>query len=264
MKKKGLSFIFLIAIVSFLNSCVVAVVDYSVSGRFPLQRTFQRSISMKPGGTISLENRSGNIEIRGWNREKLEIFAEEAGSFPVERKVRVYGLGFGEPKISFKSYDDFVEIRTQFPRDDEAPPTHFSLKVPHHVNFKEVVNGRGDISISDIYGQVVLDLEEGEISVENFSGSLEISLDRGNIRVELLDLREEDEIEIFLKEGDILLELEQDVRAQVEAEAPEGNISSDFDWIQPLPAKKVSAQVGEKGARIFLAALHGDINIKKI
>ncbi|MEW5901506.1 MAG: hypothetical protein AB1715_08615, partial [Acidobacteriota bacterium] len=100
--------------------------------------------------------------------------------------------------------------------------------------------------------------------VRNFSGSLDIQTGRGRVEAEVLDLRSQDEIHIRLEEGDIVLFLQPGVGAELEAEAPEGGISSEIELGQTLPAAKVSVQLGEGKTVIDLTALRGDIRIRKV
>jgi hypothetical protein len=93
---------------------------------------------------------------------------------------------------------------------------------------------------------------------------VDIALGSGSVEAELLDIRPEDEVRIKTEQGDIMLYLEPGVEAQVEADAPDGEVSSDFDLKQPLPAKTVSVRLGEGKASILLSALHGVIKIKKV
>jgi len=255
-----------LAIIISLSSCIVAVVDYSESGTVFPKKEFHKSVSFKPGGTISLDNSNGDIEISGWEQNEVELFANEVKSIPYQRKVRIYGVSYSEPKIDFEKLDeDFIKIKTRSSgRDRENSVFNCLLNVPHSINLEDIRNRRGNISISDLYGKAVLGLKEGDLRVENFSGSLEASVGIGSVQAELLDLRNEDEIKIMTTQGDITLYLQPEVNAQVEASASSGEISSEFDLKQALPSKKITAQIGQGGASLSISTLNGNIKIEKI
>jgi hypothetical protein len=141
---------------------------------------------------------------------------------------------------------------------------HYVLKVPHSVNLDSIRNGRGRIAVSDIYGRALLDADEGEIKVSNYSGSLDVRLGSGSVEAELLDLRPQDSVRIKVERGDIVLLLEPDVAAQLIADAPAGNIFSELELGQPLPAKQVSVKLGDGRASIELTAVGGDIRVRKV
>ncbi len=256
----------LILVFVFSISCVVALVDYpGISPRYPTEQ-FQKSIPLKSGGTLSLINGDGPIEIFGWDREEVEIFAETVLPGWQERRIRVFSRGHFRPRVDVDTFEDFVKIRTRLSSDETVrQEVRYELNVPQSIFLKEVVGRRGDIRIADLYGEAFIELEEGEVRVENFSGSLTASVVRGSVILELYDLRVEDEIMVTAEDGDITVYLQPEVEARVEARAPNGNISSEFDLRLPLPAKEVSGQIkGEKGAFLSLNASSGDIQIRKI
>jgi hypothetical protein len=265
MKKLLFSILFLTIFLSFLASCIIAVADYSGRGILPPRYEFHRNLTLAPGGTVSLENTNGDIEIHGWNKDEVEIYAEEVKSRPDYATIRFYRLGASEPKIRLDKFEGFIKIKSPGAGgSDETSTFDYTLNVPHSVNLKDVLNNRGNILISDIYGKVEIDLVEGDLNIENFSGSLESSIKTGTIQAEVLDLRTEDEVRITTQQGDITLYLQPDVNASLEASARNGEISSDFDLKQPMPAQKISAQLGAKGALISLSTLDGNIQIKKV
>ena len=257
----------LLALISLLlMSCVVALVDYPGSStQFPSAQ-FHRVLSLKPGGTLSLVNNDGQIEIYGWDREEVEIFAEYVFPGWQGYRLRVFSPGRFKPRVDVDKFEDFVKIKTRQTADEPTRnAVDYDLNVPRSVILKDIVGRRGDIRIGDLYGEAFIELEEGEVRVENFSGSLTISVVRGSVILELLDLRSGDEIRATTDEGDITIYLQPEVEAHVEARAPSGSISSEFDLRVPLPAKEVSAQIkGEGGAFLFLETSAGDIQIRKI
>jgi hypothetical protein len=158
-----------------------------------------------------------------------------------------------------------VMIKTdQAEYEDREDVVHYLLQVPHSVNLDSIRNGRGNIVASGIYGRALLDADEGEIKVSNYSGSLDVRLGSGTVEAEVLDLRPQDSVHIKVERGDIVLWLEPDVAAQLIGEAPAGNILSELELGQPLPAQKVSYKLGDGQASIELTALGGDILIRKV
>jgi len=72
----GLAFFLMIG-----ASCIIPFVYYPVGGDWtPRLQTFHKILSLSPGGTISLDSVNGDIDIRGWDREEVEITAEAAAS----------------------------------------------------------------------------------------------------------------------------------------------------------------------------------------
>jgi hypothetical protein len=257
----GLAFVIL-----FAAACIIPVFFDPESGTWtPSLQKFHRVVSLGPGGTLSLENANGDVEIRGWDQEDVEITAEEdRGDNRERRRWRYYGMGDAQPHVQVDQFDQMIKIKAGSPEEENARPVHFVINVPHSINLTDIRINRGQVHIADVYGSARVELDEGDITLENFSGSLDLSLVRGSAEVEVLDLRKDDEVRITTKEGDITLFLQPEVSVRLEATASNGEISSEFDLGQQLPTKKVSAQIGRAEAAAFLMALNGDIRLKKI
>jgi len=258
-------FAFLSTIMLLSSACVIAVVDSASQGQYWPKSTFRKSLELKPGGAVNLENINGDIEISGWENERVEISAEGSRESPQSAGIHFLDGRFSPPDVRVQSTGDSVRIRTrESGYEGERGVVHYVLNVPHSVNLDSVRNGRGRIAVSDIYGRSLLDADEGEIKISNYSGSLDVRLGSGAVEAELLDLRPLDSVRIKVERGDIVLLLEPSVAAQLIADAPAGNVFSELELGQTLPAKKVSAKLGDGQASIELTAVQGDIRIRKV
>ncbi len=248
-----------------LSACFYIRVDYPLDrGRAPIE-DYRNNVPLSPGGTLSLENLNGNVEIHGWDQEELAVYAEKTIQLPDRTRFYVFPRGNLAPGIVFDKFENFVKIRTKAdPENDVEGYVDYYIDVPHSINLKDIMVGTGNITVTEVYGEAYLDLVDGDIRVENFSGSLSASVGRGAVSASLFDLREEDEIILLSREGDVTLELQEDASARIEAVFPEGAIISDFEFDAPPENKKIDIQLGEGGPKIFLTALRGDIRINKI
>ncbi|MGD8534456.1 MAG: DUF4097 family beta strand repeat-containing protein [Candidatus Aminicenantes bacterium] len=223
------------------------------------------SLDLKMGGTLSLENIDGNIDVLGWDKSKVKLYAEKSIPFSAGRRVIWQPMGRFLPKIDIDQIEDFVKIKTQpAERDDDNSAVDYFLKVPRHIYLRDIVARRGDVIISDLYGEAFIELEQGEINVDNFSGTLHVSLGAGSVEASLMDLRKEDEIRISAEEGDIIVYLQKDVRAQMEASTLEGKVTNEFNPDEEPSSNKISFHTSEEGAIISLSTSKGNILIKKI
>jgi len=241
----------------FLSACVIAVVDYPYSeGRWMPKSSFTRTLTLKPGGAVSLENARGNIEIEGWDEEKVEISAEGKRGYPPSRRLYVSTWRQPDLEIRIKTTPDSISIETDPTiQKDDTRLVNYVLRVPQSIRLQSIRNRSGDIRVADLYGGIDVDLEEGTVRIENFSGSVDVRLGNGDVEAEVLDLRPEDEVQITTERGDIRLYLEPQADIRLEASAPRGSILSDFDLgKEEEPAQKT---------RLSLTALNGDIRIKK-
>lgn len=258
-------FAFFTVITLLSSACVIAVMDSTSQGQLWPKSTFHKSLDLKPGGAVSLENSDGNIEISGWKNERIEISAEASRGSPQSAGIYFLGRRFSPPDVRARSTGNSVRIGIrEIGYEDQGDVVNYVLQVPHSVNLDSIRNGRGRIAVSDIYGRALLDADEGEIKVSNCSGSLDVRLGSGSVEAELLDLRPKDSVRIRVERGDIVLLLEPDVAAQIIADAPAGNIFSELELGQPLPAKKLSVKLGDGQVSIELTAVGGDIRLRKV
>ncbi|MDH5466253.1 MAG: DUF4097 domain-containing protein [Candidatus Aminicenantes bacterium] len=248
----------------FISSCIVSLGDFPGYQVGRSLAEYHKSVSLRPGGTLSLESGNGNVEIIGWERDELEMYVERNVTRSPSWLTRWQPWWRVVPKIDFDKFEDFIKIRVQPARRGENLPAYdFYLNVPHHIHLKNIVSRTGDIVVADLYGEIVIELTEGNVKVENFSGSLLVSLGEGSVEADLVDLRSEDEVRISTENGDIVLCLESTVRASVEANAPSGKVVNAF-FPEKIPSsEKVAFELGEGGTYISLYSASGDIHIKE-
>ncbi len=265
MKKLILFILGLLIFFPFMNSCLVTFGDFpGYSAPWYSIRDYE-SLDLKMGGTLSLENIDGNVDILGWDKGKVKINAEKSIPFSSDRRVIWQPIGRFLPKIDIDQIEDFVKIKT-LPTEWEENKSvvDYFLKVPRHIYLRDIVARRGDIIISDLFGEAFVELEQGEIKVDNFSGSLHVSVGVGSVETSLMDLRKEDEIRISAEEGDIIVYLQKDVRAHIEASTLEGEVTNEFNPEEGPSSNRISFHTSEEGAYISLSTSKGNILIKKV
>ncbi|MCJ7581195.1 MAG: hypothetical protein MUP98_11760 [Candidatus Aminicenantes bacterium] len=247
-----------------MSSCIIALYDYPGSAETHPFEEFQRFLPFPPGGTLSLQNGEGNIEIVGWENHECEVYAERRIPISKERRLRILKFDHYIPKINIDSYESFINIQTiPAPGEDASNVVDYFIRVPEAVILKHIINRRGDIVIVDLYGDVYAETSEGNITVDNYSGSLHVSVEIGDVEASLFDLRSEDEIILSSNHGQITLYLQPDVNARLELFAPNGEIVNEFALGSPSPENKNSLEFGEGHAWISITAENGNIILKK-
>jgi len=255
-----------LSVVLAAASCIIPIyVDDG--GRFTRPSSmFLKTIEFAAGGAISVDNVLGDIEIRGWDRNEIEIAAEEGWGESEGRDRLLMGRSRVVPRIEVETKDKLVRIKAR-PRDSDLEHDRFVrlvIQVPRELDLLDVFGRQGRITVSDLYGRVRLDLEEGDIRVENFSGSLDIDLIRGSLQAEILDLRSADSLRLSLKEGPVTVLIESDFNGRIEADAPDGILSCDFVVDPPAENRRAAGKIGTgEGALIVASSLHGDVRILK-
>jgi len=260
LKKMGL--VVLAGALTALPSCIMLDFPWDIESPVPSQ--FRKVVDLEPGGTVQVENAAGDVEIRGWDENRVEISAEaEGGPFSGWSWFGRSSMR-PEPKVTVDAASATVTISTAGPRDrDIRPVVHYRISVPRSVKLKDIEVGRGDVVVGDLYGELKVSLREGDLTIENFSGSVEASVGEGMVEAEVLDLRAGDQVVIEVEEGDIDLSLEKGFGAKLVAEAPQGAVGDDFGLKADAEGRKLSAVIGDGRAAVSLKARDGDIRIKK-
>lgn len=227
---------------------------------------FRQTVDLAPGGTLSLENDYGDVAITGWDRSTVEVVART----PAVEEDRRYSARQGRssqtvPEVEIREGRGGLLIRTPtFEGPGRPPAVSFEVRVPNSIDLTGIRISEGDLKIADVFGRLEVSVDAGNLSVRNFSGSVGATVGTGSADVEVLDLREGDEISISARRGDVALRLESGAGAIVEADAPRGEVTSDFDLGQTLPASTVKGWIGQGGPTIILRASEGRIRIIKV
>ncbi len=243
-------------------SCVM-VMDPDRPMSRPPQGEYRKAVEFAPGSVLFLENGSGDVEITGGADEILQVTARGPAGFPEQgRGIRIHGAWSHRPDLAVQRIANGYRVRLRGLDGPSRPPrTDIQVRVPRHVLIEELRAEDGNVSISDAYGRLVISLGRGDVTVRNFSGPVDISAGSGTVDVEALDIRDGDSLVISTGAGDIVLRLEREAGARIEARAPNGVVRSELDLGADLPAPEVSGRTGSGGASIVLETREGNIDI---
>ena len=261
--KKPLLTTSLAAAAVVLSAACIMVMDPEQTTSWQPRGEFRRTVEFAAGGTLTLENKAGNVEITGWDKDAVEVVAQGAAAEPGEkRKVRAYGFWEIKPDVEIKQTDGSLSIRTRpFDGPGDLPAVDYTIRVPNSILLSGIRMGKGNLTVSDVFGRIEVSLDRGDLAVSNFSGSVDLFIGTGSADVEVLDVRDQDTIAISSREGDIVLRLGAGTGARVEAEAPRGEVRSDLDLGARTPAPSVSGRIGTGEAAVTLKASDGRIEI---
>ena len=229
------------------------------------RQEIHRTLEFEPGGTLSLQNALGDVDISGWDKDQVDVLAKVNGNETNEEaRIRLLGPWNYGPDADIRKTDHSVAINTR-PAELGRKPQRldYSINVPSSIDLRRIVVDRGDVTLSDLYGRLDVDVKDGSLKVENFSGSINGAIGTGQADIEVLDIRPDDVMTVIVQRGDITLRLQPDANIRIDAQAPDGEVTSDLDMGQVLPARTLKGRMGEGAAGITLKALAGNIRILK-
>ncbi len=133
---------------------------------------------VKAGGTLSIENESGNVSVVGWDKNTIQIrgeLDEKISSFRFETK--------GEDTVFIV---ETPSIHTWWSGDSSrGSDTSLEVKVPSQ-HFVNVVGVNCDINAQQLDGGVKLETANGDIKLDTIGGYVDINTVNGDIRSENL------------------------------------------------------------------------------
>ena len=145
--------------------------DWGPSDRY--REDFHYSYTLNPGGTLSIENFNGQVEISGWNQNTVEINGTKYGS------TKEY---MDEVKIDISNTPDVVHIRTIRPSLSRGGcGARFSIRVPNHTLLDQIESTNGGIHVDGLDGTARLRTTNGAIRVERVNGDLDARTTNGGI-----------------------------------------------------------------------------------
>lgn len=255
-----------------LTGCVE--VDLGASDRY--RADFHYSYDLKPGGRISIDNSNGEIEVVGWDQEKVEITGEKYAN----TQERLDDL-----KIDIRNQSDLIEIRAiGYPHGGWFSNTgaRFTLRVPRSAHLDRLASSNGRIDVRDMdggarlhtsNGRIVADRVKGGIEAETSNGRIDIHdaegtvsahTSNGPIEVGMLKAPS-DNLRAQTSNGSITLRLPPDTGARVDATTSNSRITTDFDISghARIDRHRLTGDIGKGGPSIDLHTSNGAIRIQR-
>lgn len=216
-----------------------------------------RDFPLTGGASVSLKNVSGDIEIDGWDEDHAEVRVIKHGGSPEDREqVRI------------------VQVLTQNKLSLETPligntdvEVQYQLKLPRNVSAVSISSLNSEVKLSEINGSVAVDLQKGSIELHDIGGVVKAKTVKGDVKAELGGAKRRGAQEFSTVKGNVELQFEDDVNADIKAETVDGKIEVDDDLNlqvtkQPV-GQHVAGHIGSGGDGIIAKTVNGNIKLKK-
>lgn len=218
-------------------------------------QTYSKTVPLANGGVVSLENVNGSVELRGWDRDAVEIHAVKTARRAASDLDRV--------EIEVRSQPGRVEILTRYPKDQGVDVSvEYEVRVPKRAVLEHVATVNGNVRISGVAGGGDLRTVNGNVEAYDCAGSLSARTTNGNIREELWSVGSS-EMALETVNGSVMLALPQDAGAELDARSMNGDVRS------ALPIAVTSAfapgsfhgMLGAGGALLHIHTVNGAIQL---
>jgi DUF4097 and DUF4098 domain-containing protein YvlB len=219
---------------------------------------------------------NGQIEINGWDEDKIEFNAVMKSTFSREDLELV--------EIDVDETEDEIEIEAYYTGTRRSQPSvDMNIKIPDYVIVERVTTSNGAILISDVKGDIKAETSNGQIRIDDVDGYIKAITSNGKIDIEdttgIMDLKSsnsgieaeifdfKEDIEISTSNGGITLYINPSLNANLDISTSNGIITIDDDLNIVLSVsddKQKEGQLGDGGNEIYISTSNGNIKIYKL
>lgn len=238
---------------------------------------FRQSFNLAPGGSITIKNVSGDVNISGYDGASVEVSAYKEGRD--RDQVSVENL----------STAGHVSLRADYAEHCNCDASlRFEVKVPRSVRFDfekistasgnltaENVTGRvemntasGDVTVSGVSGEIRASSASGTVKVKDSAGNVNASSASGDVEVELTRVEGDGDMRFSSASGNVNVRLPASVDATVEMSTVSGSIETNL----PIevkhnnygPGSRARGQLGGGSRLLKISSASGDVSLKSI
>jgi DUF4097 and DUF4098 domain-containing protein YvlB len=137
--------------------------------------TVDKTAAIGNGGTLSVVNRNGSIQIGSWDGEEVKIHAVKKSRYGEDELKKV------DIQITPNGKD--LEIKTVCSAWNCKVSVDYEILVPSHGCVGKVVTSNGSINIADVSGQVTAETSNGSIVGKELKGGINAETTNGSIKL---------------------------------------------------------------------------------
>ena len=231
--------------------------------------TFDRTVPLPAGGSFSLSNVNGAVEIEGWDRDAVRIIARKSASLSASDLGRV--------GITVTPSGRSVSVVATYPEGGGLEVNvDFHVMVPARVVLASVTTVNGSVTVHDVSGAGEIATINGSIKLVHSAGLFSARATNGNVFLELLSvdgglhagaadraaLRRG--ISAQTVNGAVTVSLPQDAGAELEARTQNGDFASDLPVLAHTSAagRLIRGRVNGGGVPLYLRTVNGSIRLR--
>ena len=230
---------------------------------------FHQTYPISENGKITLENISGSVSIKGWDRNEVKVDA-------VKKAYNQDRLSDADIQVNADSSS--VKIKTKYRsnnltwndqgynRENNPPTVEYTLMVPMNARIDKVNVVNSSVDIDDLNGEVNASSVNGRVRASKLSGGISLSTVNGRLEVSFDQLSASQHIRLSSVNGTVVLALGSGANAEIDANTVHGGITNDFGWDVSrgeYVGHYMSGVLGSGGTRITLGNVNGSIAVRR-
>lgn len=229
---------------------------------------------------LEVSNVNGRVNITGWDGDTVSLKIIKAVN---ER----YGEDeFEKVEVNVNEIGNKISIETVYLENTVHVSVFMDIKVPMYVTVESVQTANGAVYLSNLKGDVQIDVKNGPIyvwdvdgyvaaktangpiTVEDTTGVSDIVTFNGVVDVEVYDFKEDIEISTINGVMNIFINPELNANLEMESKSIAGSISLNDMFplleITRLEDRYIEATLGEGGNKIYISITSGFIDLYKL
>ena len=229
---------------------------------FPAQaadENFHKIYPLAAGGSLTLENVNGSVQVEGWSRDEVEVSA-------VKTAARSDSRDLSQVKIEVDdSHPGQVAVHTRYPQGQGAEvAVEYHVHVPYRILLGSIETVNGSVTVRGVEGGGELRSVNGNVEVFDSSGRFSEKTTNGNLRLELRELMSGGPMNLETVNGSVVLGLPEGARADLKVLAMNGDFYSELPVTSAASkpaARAFHAKLGTGGGEISVRTINGGIRL---
>lgn len=231
--------------------------------------TIDKTLDVRDGVRVSLDNTNGKIVVRGWDQPKVRVIAEKMVERTDAAEARQV---LANLVVDIRQQGGDVTIATKMPRNNNSgfwdlifgnwndASVSYEISVPRSA-VVNVDNTNGSLTVSDVTGGLDVETTNGSITLTRCGGSVEAGSTNGRIAADLVGTLRA--TRFGTTNGRIDVTVPSSAKFSVDADTTNGNIETDLPVLtRSVGRNSLRGSVnGEGGASMTLRTTNGSIRI---
>lgn len=221
--------------------------------------TFDRTVSLAPGGSFAIENVNGPVTIVGWDRDAVEVHAVKTAAHEVADLLQV--------RIDVAATPGLVQVSTVDPHEDGVEvAVNYTVRVPRRVLLREVATVNGAVHVTGVNAVGELHSVNGDIEVSDSTGGFSARTTNGDIHMELDHLAAAGPLAVETVNGVIALALPANAAANLDVRSLNGDFRSELPvaYLGAYTPRELHGRLGTGGALLQLRTVNGSIRLSAL
>ena len=242
----------------------------ATAGASTLEETLDRTIDIRPGARLVLDNVNGRVTVTAWNQPRVRIHALRHVEGRDAKLVQQTMANL----VNIAADANGIRIHTNHPNSSDGffawlagetveTRVTYEITVPQNMNLDvETVNGT--LTANNVSGALRFATVNGRITIERCAGELDASTTNGGIAAELLSLTPGRPVKLSTTNGRITVAVPRTIAARVDASTSNGSINSELPVLANTSSRNSLRGTinGGGNAELSLHTTNGSIEIK--